>query len=225
MNRVSRVLVALAVFPTLMLTSCTLIPWAVAQIKTTKKVEAKYAVPKGKVILALVESSLVDTDQPVAMLLTERINRRFAKAKVAASTVPYSSVLDLAAATPGYGEMRPADVGKKLGADIVCYVVLYEFSLKDRSLGDLWRGKMQGAVCLVDAGTGKRLWPIGPLEGYQLKPVTTPPTAESSPDYSEELTQVLCESMADRVAKLFYDHKIPIDAEEDVEPQDIWTLE
>jgi hypothetical protein len=199
-----------------------LIGLLVTKIHTTKKVKAEYPVPKGKTILALVESSLCETDQPVARMLTERLNTEFERQKIAAETIRYGSLLKLAAVAHSFSNMKPTDVGKKLGADIVCYVLIHKFKLKDESVGYLWRGEFEATVSMFDVATGRRLWPIGKREGHWVKPVRTPMASNSSPHYAAEFAASLCDSMADRIAKLFYDHKVPIESDESGQDRDVW---
>ena len=222
MKPVIRGLLALSLVPALMLASCqTFIALLVAKSIQTQDRPAKYPVPGGKKILALVESSLCETDQPVARMLTERLNKEMEKQKIAAKTVPYEALLELAAATPGFSKMEAAEIGKKLGADIVCYVLIHEFKLKDE-VEELWRGEFRATVSMVDVATGRQLWPMSGHEGYWVKPVRAPVTSSTSPDYAAELSRALCDTMADRIAKLFYDHRVPIDEPEEDTPETNW---
>jgi hypothetical protein len=215
-------LVLMLTAPLLNVSCHALLPFLIAKTQTTQKVRAEYNIPKDKKILALVESSLCETDQPIARMLTDQLNSRLTKEKIAASTVPYSAILDFAAVNPRFGHMRPFEIGRNLKADIVCYVLIQEFRLKDQNLGQLWRGNFQATVALLDVATGKQLWPVAGHEGHWVKPASTPPATESSPDYAAELARSLCESMADNIAKLFCDHEAPLDSEQE-QDTDIWS--
>jgi len=224
MKSFGRVAIAMLVAP-LMLASCALIGVIVNKTHPPRKVPAAYKPPAGKTVLTLVETSLTDTDQPVARMLTERLNKRFEKERVAAKTIPYEALLGLLARTPEFNNMKPAEVGKNLNADLVCYVLVHKFELKSPDLGDLWRGNFEAAVSIVDVATGEELWPVSSREGHHVRPVAMPPTNDSSPRYGDELAGTLCDGMADRIAKLFYDHTIPIEEEDQDQQlqQDVWS--
>jgi len=223
MRRIVRIVSMLPVVAALSLASCqAFTAWIVANTQTTKKVEAQYEVPKGKKILVLVESSLSETDQPVARMLTERLNKRLRESKVAAETVPYDSLLNMSATAAGFANMRPAEVGKRLKADMVCYVLVHEFRLKDKELGHLWRGQFEAAVSMVDVESGRQVWPVAGHEGYWVDPVRTPPTMDSSSEYEAVFAGALCDEMADRIAKLFYEHEAPAVGEEQGS-RDVWS--
>ncbi len=192
-----------------------LIGWIYAKSNTTETVEAEYEVPEGKTILVLADSALCETDRPIARMLTDRLNSIFEEEKIAAETISYEDLLDLAAVTPRFGSLKPARVGQKLGADIVCYIRIDEFRLKDQNIAHLWRGHLEVTVSMVDVRTGKQLWPMGEHEGRWIKPVKTPMEANSTPNYSADLAKGLCNRMAEKVAQLFYDHEIPRSAEPD----------
>jgi hypothetical protein len=127
---------------------------------------------------------------------------------VAGKTVSYARLGDLIATTPEFHTLAVSEVGQKLGADIVLYVQIDEFGLKDPSAPQLWKGRLQVTVRMVDVLQG-RLWPKDRPAGYALPVFETPLTPESSEDLASVLTKTLTTTMAERIARLFYKHEVP----------------
>ena len=119
-------------------------------------------------------------------------------------------VADLITTARRSDELSNAEIARRLEADLVLYVLVNRFALKDSEAGSLWQGQMQVTVRLVDA-QGQLLWPADRFGGYMTPMVTLPPVDEPSPQYAAQVCKALAEKMADRIAKLFYDHKVPLD--------------
>lgn len=184
------------------------IGWCVNAFAPPQKVDALYKPPSGKKILVFVDDMLNPVCyEPIKAELTQLLNRRLIANKVAAEVVPYQDMLTLVAATLQFNRLAVTEVGQRLGADIVLYVKIDRFSLKDNEMVPLWQGRLHATVRMVDVEFG-RLWPEDRLEGYPVRPVVPP--AETSPlsRYGEVLSKKLANQMADRIAKLFYDHEI-----------------
>ena len=190
------------------------IGWFVNAFAPPQKVKAVYQPPKGKKMLVLVDDIRNPVSyEPVKRELTERLNRQLEENKVAAQTVPYQSVLDLVTASTSFHELSVVDVGQKLGADLVLYVHVDRFSVKDDEASPLWQGRLEATVRMVDVQRGlaekrPRLWPEDRDEGYVVEPVETQPESHPSENYGEQLAETMAEQMADRIAKLFYDHEV-----------------
>jgi len=184
------------------------IGWTANVFARPQKVEAVYEPPKGKTFLVFVDDMLNPvTYEPIKGELAEMLSRQLIDNKIAAKTIPYSKLLTLAAATPEFNRLSVSEVGEKLGADIVLYVMVDRFSLKDNEATPLWKGRLSTTVRLVAVGID-RLWPTDRPEGYPVEPVEMPPETHPSPTYGEVLSKKLAEKMADRIAKLFYKHEI-----------------
>jgi len=185
---------------------------------TTK---AKYELPEKKTVLVFVDDRRVQTDQPLRTLLTEAINEQLTANKVAAKTIAYSRVLDLAGQARGLSGLEPLWTARKVGADIVLYVCVDKFSLHEEGveIGLLWRGQLGASISVTDVASGQMLWPRDEPDGMAIKPVDTPTVTHTSPNFGEELTAQVANIMADRVAKMFYDHKITPEEEMGSDPQ------
>jgi len=202
--------VALVLVPlVLMHCSCAPTAWMVATFWPPKDVPAQYRPPPGKKILVFVDDMLHPVSyEPIKGELSRRLGEQLVQHKIAAEIVAYERLADLVAATPNFNLLPVSEVGQKLGADIVLYVQVDKFALKDASTDELWRGEFQVTVRMVDVLKG-RLWPKGSRAGHLVPAVTTPPSTESSETYADQLTRILAAKTADRVAKLFYKHKAP----------------
>ena len=62
---------------------------------------------------------------------------------------------------------------------------------------------------MVDVDKG-RLWPKDRPSGYPVEPVKTPTQDNLSTTYGSELASQLATMMADKIAKLFYEHEVTV---------------
>ncbi|MFA6133683.1 MAG: hypothetical protein WC869_06665 [Phycisphaerae bacterium] len=188
---------------------CGGIGWLAAQFAPPKKVEPVYRMPSNKKILVFVDDLLAEVRyQPIKSELAERISERLSQHKVAASTIPYDQLAAMMTATSDFRRLSISEIGAKLGADLVLYVHIDKFSLKDDESGPLWRGELHTTVRVVDI-KGGRLWPEDKPEGYPVPAVDLPPEESSSPNHGTELSRILADRMAENVARLFYEHRVP----------------
>jgi hypothetical protein len=189
--------------------SCAMFAWLAAQFSPPEKVEALYEPPEGKTILVFVDDVLYPVSYPaIKGELTRQLNQQLTTHELAAKTVPYQRLASLIAATPQFNLLAVSQVGQKVGADIVLYVQIDKFSLKEEATKELWKGELQVTVRMVDVTEG-RLWPEDRPAGYRVPAVKTPTRTEASPTYADELTKTLAAQMAGEVAKLFRKHEAP----------------
>jgi hypothetical protein len=182
----------------------------VAQFAPPQKVDAVYKPPKDKKVLVFVDDIRYPVPyEPIKAELTDRLNRIIKEQKIAAETIPYDKLVDLIAATPNFNQLHVPDVGKRLKADLVLYVEIIRFALKESDTSPLWEGQLRVSVKWVDP-TG-RIWPKERPDGYQLETVSLPAVENTSPGYGAEVARMLAEQTADQVSKLFYDHTVPAD--------------
>jgi hypothetical protein len=185
-----------------------LIGWMANTFAPPQKVPALYRPPPGKKFLVFVDDILNPVGyEPIKAELTQHLNRQLEEKNVAADIVAYEDMLTLKAAIPEFNRLSVSEVGGKLGADIVLYVKVDRFSLKDNEATPLWQGRLHTTVRLVGVEVG-RLWPEDRPEGYPVEPLEPPAETHPSPNHGEVLSKALAETMAGRIAKLFYDHEI-----------------
>ena len=187
--------------------SCAVVAWFAAQFAPKEKVEAEYEPPKGKKVLVFVDDILSPvTYEPVKIELTNQLNRQLLAHRVAGKTLSYDRLADMIAATPDFNLLSVSEVGEKLGAELVLYVQIDRFALRDDAAKELWHGRLQATVRVVEVGKG-RLWPKDRPGGYPLEEVETPVSTDSSPTYGDEITRSLAAQMGEQIARLFYDHE------------------
>ena len=190
---------------------CAPFAWFVALFEQPVKVKAVFKPPKGKTMLVFVDNLSHWLDyEPVKGELTERLNKQLREHGIAAGTISHERLSEFIAATPRFNQLGVIEVGQRLGADIVLYVQIDKFSLKDDRVSPVWRGRFHVTVRVVDVKAG-RIWPKGPGPGYVVPPVEIPARTDSSATYGAHLAKIMAGKMADRVAKLFYDHEVSAD--------------
>ena len=193
------------------LSGCAVSAWFAAQFGPEKKVPAKYEPPAGKTILVFVDDMLHPVDyEPVKIELAEMLNKQLIDHKVAAKTIPYSRLGEFIAATPSFNSLAVGEVGRKLGADMVLYVQIDEFGLRDAAAAsELWKGRLATSIRLVDVTKG-RLWPTDDPAGHMVLPkAETQTVSDSSQARGEQISKELAAETADKIAKLFYSHSTP----------------
>jgi hypothetical protein len=195
---------------------CAVISWVTAQFAPPKKVPAVYKAPKGKKVLVFVDDVRRPVSyEPIKRLLTDRLNEQLDEHNIAGETVPYDRLVDVMAATPSFHRLSVSEVGERVDAELVLYVEINRFSLRDDPDSPLWAGTLDTTVRWMEVGQG-RLWPRDRPRGQPVKPVELPMVDEPSPTYGQKVASELATKMADRIARLFYDHKIdPVQAEMD----------
>jgi hypothetical protein len=187
---------------------CAAVAWTAAQFAQPKQVDALYKIPQGKKILVFADDIMAEVSyQPVKAMLAEETSFQLVAHKLAAETVPYERLIALTR-EKGFDKLSVGEVGAKLGADVVLYVHIDKFSLKDTPDTPLWRGQLHATIRVVDVKAG-RLWPQDKPEGFPVPPVDLPTVEDSSQVYATQLAKELATKMADRIAKCFYDHKVP----------------
>jgi len=195
--------------------ACGPISWLVAVLAPPKRIPAVYELPEDKKVLVFVDDIVKPVRyEAVKRELTEGINDRLLKEKVAGETLPYEHLFRLIASRPDFNLLSIFEVGKLLGADLVVYVRLDEFSLKDSPNVPLWHGKLRTTVRVMDV-SGKPLWPLDRPAGHVVE-VEMPEVIDASNTYGTELASQMAERMAERIARLFHTHYVP---------RDIWETE
>lgn len=200
------------------LAGCAGAGWLAATLAPPRKVQAAYEMPRNQTVLVFVDDILNPLHyQPIKGELTRRLNAELQRQGLARRTIKYERIVDLMAATPQFDKLSVAEIGRKLGADLVLYVHIDRFSLKDDEVSALWEGRIHTTVRVVDVTEGL-LWPKTPPEGYALPPVETPATIDTSSTYASTLTEDLADRMSRRIAKLFYKHDEPYETSWGAEP-------
>ncbi len=208
------------------LAGCQLVPILVDAFQPPKKIPAVYEPPEGKRVLVFVEDvTHGNVDETVKRELAIKLTKHLVENDVAASAVSYDKLVDFMVATPSYNELGAGNIGQKLGAQLVFFVKIERFRLKEDEATSLWNGEMVTAVSVLDVQERKRLWPEEQRD-HRVRPVRLEPHQESSSSYASEVTDQLTDEMSDRIAKLFYEHTIKEgvieQAEREQDDENLW---
>lgn len=200
------------------LLALTLLPGCQAIFAITEKmfpddrVPPKFKLPEKRKVLVLVD----DLERPVSyppvkIALANRCNELLKEKKLADEIITYDRVLNLQTADKKFNQMAISTIAEKLGADLVIYVNLDEFSLKDDPKETLWHGRLGAKVRVVDAKARPpapaTIWP-DEHAGFPVR-VTEPPTDNNSDIHGELLAKTLANRLADEVVGLFTEHYVP----------------
>jgi len=178
-----------------------------------KSVEAVYELPEDRRILVLVEDREHAGDfEVLKRLVTQQLNAQLLAHDLAEEVVPYDELMRLRWTTPDWTSVGVSNLGMKLGADLVLYVDIEEFHLREHSNDVLWTGRFKTAVHVTrsgDASSGEcRLWPpLSRGKGYPVR-IERDPITSFSPTFGQRLQESLAAEMADKIAKLFYEHEL-----------------
>jgi hypothetical protein len=182
--------------------------WFVAVASPPKKIEPLYELPKDKKILVFVDDRPAPVSyETVKYELAARVSRKLVDQKLVKETIPYDRIVDLSM-SKDYGRLSITEVGQRLGAEVVVYVQIDSFSLRDTPYSPLWKGKLATQVWVVDPMKPERLWPkdVPDKHGYLVPPVEFKHTENPSPTFGEEIARSLTEEMADKIIDLFHEH-------------------
>ncbi len=171
-----------------------------------RRVPAEFKLPKKATVLVFpddVENPL--SYPPVKRILAQRVAQGLLEKKLVAAVVPHDRLTALRAAEPDFNRLAVATVGRKLGADVVVYLAVDAFSLKDNPVNTLWRGKFAVRVRVVDVQKG-RLWP-DQTAGHRVA-VSLPLAESTSETFGAELARMLAERLGEKVVGLFHEHYV-----------------
>ena len=178
-----------------------------ASLLPPEQIDAKYKLPKHKTVAVLVDdpNHLVNFS-PVKFELAKQLNKQLTDNKVTKDVIPPEDIMKLRAVTTDFKKLSNAEIGKKLGADIVINVLIKDFRLKDAEYSQIWHGQLQATVKVVDVKKG-RLWPNDSIGGFETKVVETPRMEGTpSPQFEVKMAKAMATDMADVIAKYFYKH-------------------
>ena len=185
---------------------CHIIWVALEKTFPKERVPARFKLPANKTVLVFPD----DLDNPlsyppVKRRLSQKLSAVLEHENIAAKTIPYDRLIELKSNEPEFNLMSILKIGRKLGADLVIYVNIEQFTLKDNPVDTLWRGRLAGRVKVVDVLKG-RIWPEESA-GYPVR--VNAPLAESHSDtFGGELAKKLAEDFAVEVAQLFHAHYV-----------------
>lgn len=194
-------------FLTVVLSGCAGVAYT-ATLLPPDKIPAKYEFNEKSILLVLVEDPKHLADQTsLKIQISEFLNQEFEDRGLVERVIPYRQLMNLAAATENFPSLSTAEVAKELKADVVLYVEIENFSLKEDPNSPYWNGKLTTLVKVVGAKEG-RLWPKDLPEGYHPTRVDTGSVCDDgSVRFEQHLVEIIAQQMGDNIMKLFYKHR------------------
>ena len=189
------------------LTGCPVVAYLVNAFAPPETIPPKFEIEKGKVILVFVDDFQKPVSyEPIKESLTNKLNALLVDHDVAADVISYDDLEDLIHTRRDFNRLSIPDIGRELKADVVLYVSITRFSLKENDLSPLWQGKMEVMVKVCDATKGI-LWPKDRADGYPVAAADTRPSESLSETYGIQVAESLATRMAKTIALQFYEHE------------------
>jgi hypothetical protein len=189
---------------------CAGIAWMAMAFAPDKTVRARYELPDDAAAVVFVDDvGLTGGYETLKTELAKRIGDRLETHDLVDRVVPYEQLVWLRAGEPGFDRLSIAEVGQRVGADVVLYVHLDDVELvrPDNPLG--MEARLAVTVKVIDVDQG-RVFPEDMPEGHPLEAVTHElPAPREDAMYLTEQTAVLTALAAQDVVNLFRDHKVP----------------
>ncbi len=100
--------------------------------------------------------------------------------------------------------MPTQQIGKACGAEQIVYIDLLDLSVGGQGARDDARGQSATRVRVIDANTGRSVWPTDAADGY---PVIYSVQVRAEGQSFDSVRGKVLTGMADRIARLFYKYK------------------
>lgn len=170
-------------------------------------VAGKYKLPADATLLVFPDDLTNPVSYPqVKGMLADEISKFLLEQHVVAKVIPYQQLADLHAAEPDFNHMSIARVGRRLGATVVLYINIDEFSLKEMPSDTVWKAKMAAKVRVVDVNKGL-LWP-DESAGYAVS-ADLPIVDNVNEAFGVALSGQLADKLAKKVIDLFRERELP----------------
>jgi hypothetical protein len=185
-----------------------IVPIFTTPTRHEKKVPAEYnlTLDKGKKIAVLVENPIW-SNAPVSLTsqLTTAITKNLTddlglKSK---NIISNEKVQAYRATIPSFSQLSPVELGKAVGADLVLFAQVQEFTLTQTLETEYYKGQLAGKAALFDVATGQKLWP----ESEPGKSVLVAFDIEQG-SY-DEAVEKLVNAFAHCVTRCLYDCPVP----------------
>jgi len=176
-----------------------------------QRVSAKYKLPPGVLLLLLDDRGLVETPS-FEPTVVDALAQELLRHKVAEKIVPYETIQRLRQVEPRFYERGCREVGELAGADLVLWVEVQDFALEKAPFDPERAALVTVTVKVINVlererKSKVRLWPDTPA-GYLVSAHVDVVKASRADDLAQ-VERELAQTLADQVAKLFYDHHLP----------------
>lgn len=170
-------------------------------------VEPQFELTKGS-LLILVEDRRGVVTQPRALRKVHKtLCEKFVEYKVNKKVVPLETCERLQRTEKAYEKLSVRQIGEKLGAEQVLYIIAERFSLQTEPGAPLFKGEFVARVKVLTTESigDNRLWPREP-SGRRIA-VTTHPIPADGDKKASDVADELATKLGEAVAKMFYQHR------------------
>ncbi|MAE60497.1 MAG: hypothetical protein CMJ49_03970 [Planctomycetaceae bacterium] len=178
----------------------------VAQIFDGNKIPAMYELPDRATAVLIDDPTSALPDSSIQNLLGGRIGQELTEHEAIADLTAPRLIDELRHNHGDFNEWPIDKIGMRAGADQVVYVLIERFNLSDEQR--TYRPVYSMRVKVVDAASGRRLFPAGDAGGYRVaSELFFKQELSGGTDSTRRVVaRRLAEHAAVDVAKLFYEH-------------------
>lgn len=186
---------------------CALLGWTASAVQNAIPVDAAYELQDRPTLIMIDDPSRKLTTIDLSTLIAGRMADLFVAEKVVGkpNMLAGNRAAQLAADHPDFGRWPIDRVGREAGAQQVVYALVQEFRIVDEA--GMYRPLAEMRVKVIDAETGKRLFPVGTDTGQPVVVEQFYRSMDGSGLSTETvLARRLSEELAVKMAQLFYAH-------------------
>jgi hypothetical protein len=161
------------------------------------------------VLIDVPDPSLASQYPHLQMAMEEAINKVLLEHKACPNVVAARSVEVARKTEPHFSTWSVSQIGKYFNVDLVLYVEMYDFRLKDEPASNVYHGYAEGTVRLVSPDEGEQVWPV--LSSARLLSSETMPGVEA--EEAGEQQSIIIDGFGEKIARLFFTYsrdEIPV---------------
>lgn len=203
-----RFVAAACCFAPLLVGGCNIIGPAYILVAGPPKTDALHTLEKeAKTVIFVDDQGSNLPRRSLRATISDRVERELMAQKVVNTLVASSAIQQVAMQDAADNLSDNATLGKAVGADLVVHVLVESFTMSPDNA--TYQPFASGFVRVVDARTGKRVWPAGEPNGYRLA-MQLPIKRGVVPKSASELARAqedLASNFGLAVSRLFYKHE------------------
>ncbi len=189
-------------------TGCNAIGVVADAIAGPPRVDAVYDLPKAKTVVLVDDPGDLLPTRDLPNRIAGRVGDELVAQKRVTQVIGPRVINDLAAGNPDFDTWALDKVGRRVGADQVVYVVIQSFVLTENN--EVYEPQATATVKVLDVDSSKRLFPVSEPNGHVVVATERPvPRDGASSKTDGIIARRVADALADKVAKLFYDHRLP----------------
>jgi len=169
------------------------------------KVKAEYNMSEKKVLIWVDDFSSGGRSAMLRRELTLALQEELIKHNAVGSVVDYDKVIHLRYQNPKLAKVSIQQIGQKLEAQEVLYVMIDKFTLHHEAGEGYYQGSIGGVCKIIDSETGKQQWPAG--QTHRAFNVTESVTTGKGETFEEQQVRQVCREAVEKIAPNFYKHK------------------